>query len=383
MSDFKTPNDFRKGSYKKYPYQDPTYLSFALLFDWSSIETSPLLSGAAEAFLEGLANSKIKQSTGTSDVTSQYYADRLADLRSFKHALREINTNMPWYWQSLKGLARLQQYDPLAPYYGGDDAKLEIETLESLNLPIAGLMHLYRSAIFDERKWAYIIPQNLRKFKMMIYVTDVRTQTVAEIAGESNRPYFMMGLGYCEFDMNSGTSIFEDLSKNPEGEASGSISISYETLEKIEARALNGIIEEPEYANNNMSPAPSSENDLEPTPSNALSANAEKTSTVKSKMQEKINAAKSKATDAAKAFAADKKSELVQEVRNQTVNRVQTPENVFDNYIRKLDEATDINRAVQNLGNTTSENMPGNVYGMSIKDALNKAAVNNLGNIYE
>jgi hypothetical protein len=155
MSDFKTSVDFRKGSYRKYPYQDPTYLSFALLFDFYDIESSPLLAGGAENFLKGLAKE------------DAFYADRLNDLQNFIKTLGEINKELPWFWQSLKGLERLQQYNPENAYMGGDDAKLEIETLESLNLTISGLMHLYRRAIFDERKWTYIIPANLRKFRML------------------------------------------------------------------------------------------------------------------------------------------------------------------------------------------------------------------------
>ena len=152
MADFKTPMDFRKGSYRKYPYQDPTYLSFAILFDFYDIENSPLLAGGAEAFLKPLAEQ------------DSFYAERLDDLKNFKKALQEINQEMPWFWQSLKGLERLQQYNPENAYIGGDDAKLEIETLESLNLTISGLMHLYRRAAFDERLWNWIIPTNLRNF---------------------------------------------------------------------------------------------------------------------------------------------------------------------------------------------------------------------------
>ena len=55
MSDFKTIQDFRKGSISRFPYQDPTYLSFALLFNFHDPEHSPLLSGPAEAFLEKLS----------------------------------------------------------------------------------------------------------------------------------------------------------------------------------------------------------------------------------------------------------------------------------------------------------------------------------------
>ncbi len=387
MSDFKNINDFRKGSYKKFPYQDPTYLSFALLFDWYDPENSPLLAGPAEAFLEKLAES------------NQYYQDRLEDLQNFKKALKTINTEMPWYWQSLKGLERLQQYEATQYYRGGDDAKIEIETLESLNLPIAGLMYLYKKAVFDERKWTWIVPINLRKFKVYIYVTEVRTiqsslstkvggvnpragefkPTIdtknknADIMGPDSRPYFMFGLGHCEFDMSSGINIFADLSKNPEM-ASNSITFKYETLDRIEGRILNGIIKESDYADNYISPAPDSEyvEDSSKTP----------LEWAKEKATGKANEFKDKAKEAAKKLAEEKKREIEQEIRNRTVNRIPSMENVFSNIARKIDNATDVSQQKRNIGNAIQANVNGNVVGVTLKQGLDTAAVNNLGNVY-
>lgn len=397
MSDFKNISDFRKGSYRNYPYQDPTYLSFALLFDWYNPEESPLLAGPAESFLEKL---------GESD---SYYQDRLEDLKNFKDALKKINTELPWYWQSLKGLDRIQKYDPLNAYLGGDDARIEIETLESLNLPITGLMHLYRRAAFDERKWTWIIPANLRKFKIYIYVTEVRSIQIkvntkiggipsklnkdaisgfpdnfkptvdaqndnAEIMGTQGRPYFMFGLGYCEWDMTTGSNIFADLSKNPEMAVS-SIGFTYEKLEKVEARVLNGIIKEPEYARSNISPAPDSE----------FFESSSKTPLewAKEKATGKINEFKDKGKEALNQLAEEKKRELTQEARNRTVNRIPTTENVFSNFVRRADNATDINQQTKNIGNNISANVFGDLRGNTIREGLNKAASNSLGNIFK
>lgn len=412
MSDFKNVSDFKKGSLRKYPYQDPTYLSFALLFDWYNAEQSPLLTGSgdiskpetlgpAEAFLYELGNA--------AGESSQFYKNRLEDLINFKKALKVINNEMPWYWQSLKGLEKLQQYDPTLAYLGGDAAKLEIETLESLNLPIAGLMHLYRSAIFDENKWTYILPSNLRKFKMYVYVTEVRSIQVsvstkvngipaklnkdavngfpdnfkptidsqnenAGIMGPSGRPYFMTGIGYCEFDMTTGTNIFADLSKNPEM-ATNSITISYETLEKVESRVLNGIIEEPSYAKNNVSPSPDSE----------FFENSSKTplELAKEKVTGRIKDVAGKGAAALKGLAEDKKREIEQEIRTRTVNRIPSLENVFSNVVRRVDNATDITQQKRNIGNAIQANVYGNIVGDTLRAGLDKAAVNNLGNIYK
>jgi len=403
MSDFKTPMDFRKGSYKKYPYQDPTYLSFALLFDFYDIESSPLLAGGAEAFLKDLADR---------DEGNTFYKERLNDLQNFIKTLQDVNKELPWFWQSLKGLERLQQYNPENAYIGGDDAKLEIETLESLNLTISGLMHLYRRAIFDERKWNYIIPINLRKFRMWVYVTEVRTIAVvrnikingiptkldksaitgfpdnfkpkidtenknAGISGPENRPYFMIGAKYCEFDLASGTTIFADLNKNPEM-AKQSITIKYGKIEKVEARVLNGIIKQ-NYAEGQLSPAPDAE----------MFANESKTPLefAKDKLKGKLDSIKDSAVADLKALAEKKKAELLQKLKDETINRIPKFENVFSNIIRRADQESTIalNNATsgRNIGAAIQANVYGVEPGSTIGQGLNQAAINNLGNIYK
>lgn len=402
MADFKTPMDFRKGSYKKYPYEDPTFLSFALLFDFYDMESSPLLAGGAAAFLKPLAEQ------------DPFYRDRLDDLQNFIETLQVVNRELPWFWQSLKGLERLQQYNPENAYMGGDDAKLEIETLESLNLTISGLMHLYRRAIFDERKWTYIIPANLRKFRMWVYVTEVRSIAIVEsvkvggipkkidknaikgfpdnfkptidvenknagISGTENRPYFLIGTKYCEFDLTSGTTIFADLNKNPEM-AKQALTIKYEKLEKVEARVLNGIIKQ-SYAEGQLSPAPDQE----------MLANESKTPVqfAKDKIKGKIDKAAEKIKGDLKAFADSKKAELLQRLKDETINRIPTFENVFSNIMRRADAASSnaiedviAQSNVSALGAAVQANVYGLIPGSTVRQGLNTAAVNNLGNVY-
>ena len=400
MSDFKTSMDFRKGSYRKFPYQDPTYLSFALLFDFYDIESSPLLAGGAVNFLKPLAEQ------------DSFYKERLDDLQNFIKTLNEINRELPWFWQSFKGLERLQQYNPENAYIGGDDAKFEIETLESLNLTISGLMHLYRRAIFDERKWSYIIPANLRKFRMWVYVTEVRTIAAVEkvkvngipkkldksaitgfpdnfkpkldvenqnagISGPEGRPYFMIGAKYCEFDLTSGTTIFADLNKNPEM-AKSALTIKYEKIEKVEARVLNGIIEQ-SYAEGQLSPAPDQE----------MFSNESKTPAqfAKDKIKGKLDKVVDSAKADLKALAEKKKAELLQRLKDETINRIPKFENVFSNVLRRADQAstTALNEVIagRNIGAAIQANVYGILPGSTIGQGLNKAAVNNLGNIYK
>lgn len=390
MSDFKNISDFRKSKTSQYPYQDPTYLSFVLMFDFNDRVNSPLFSGPAEEFLEKL--------TG-----DNYYAEKLTALREFKKALTAINRDMPWYWQSIAGLEVLQQWDPSNPYFGKDDAKLTISTLESLNLPIAGLMYLYRKATFDERKWTWVLPENLRRFRMYVYVTEVRkiknlneptsnginndeypnnltprpgtTNKNNGITGQQARPYFMFALTYCEFDLTSGTTPFADLQKNPTESATNEIAIKYEALQHIGARVLNGIIEETD--SNNISPAPESETESR---TNVFEQSN------KSKFNQRIDELKDRAKQDLDRLSRQKKNEIEQVVRDATINRIPSIDNIYQKLVQGLDNATDLTQQTRNIG----ANIRDNVYGdfartaeQRIQDALNEAANNSLGNVFD
>ena len=391
MSDFKNIKDFRKNSLIKYPYQDPTRLSFVMLFDFVDTYNSPLLSKAAEDYLKKLA------------VNDSFYSERLEALQNFKKALKTINNEMPWFWQSLSGLERIQQYDTTNPYFGGSDAKLTISTLESINLTVSGLMHLYRTAVFDERKWNYILPPNLRRFRMYVYVTEIRTiQNISKptlggiptkvngdairgfpdnfkpsisiendnksISGQAGRPFFMFGLKYCEFDIKSGTKIFADLNKSPEI-ATSEIGITYQGLDKIESRVLNGIVKT-KYGNDQLSPAPDSEN-------YSASSLAD---FAKDKINGKISEIEERAKDDLKRIAREKTLELKQAAEDATVNRIPSIDNIYQNLVQGIDNASNPTALVQNISANISENIFDR-QGSTIGDQLGGAAVNSLGNV--
>ena len=372
MSDFKTSKDFKKGRLSEVPYQDPTMLSFVLMFDFDNAAYSPLLAGAAEKYYD-----KLIKEAGNG---KSFFEERKEDLTNFIKALKTINRQAPWYWQSLAGLEKILQYDTSKPYFGGDDSTLTIGTLESINLAIAGLMQLYRKAAFDEHRWSWILPANLRKFKLYVYVTEVRAiknfdelglnplkKKAIPITGTSHRPYFMASLGYCEFDITSGTTPFADLTKNPEGQATNEIVIKYESLHEVQARSLQGIVTT-KYNTDKISPAPDFE---------------EQNTSLTARVVSGLEDLASQAVDDLKRLSQDKKLEVEQLIRNTTTNRFQNPGNVFKNFVRRVDDATDINQQTRNIGTAVQDNIYGNTSGSTIENSLQDAAVRSLGNIYE
>jgi hypothetical protein len=413
---FRKAGLFRKGTQlKALPYQDPTYLGFLLLFQWNDVKvttntnststpdaiiSSPLFDpSGAEAYLKRLvqANDKFKP--------------KLDALIAFKKGLENINLNMPWYWQSIAGLDKLQAYDPNEPYIGKDGNELAIGCLESINLAITGLMRNYRKAVFDEETWSYVIPPNLRKFSVKIYVSDIRplfneavdaktqpsntqlgnvsnfnidpniedqqtpTKDVdIDLVGSNKKPYLAFQLTNCEWNMQTGVSAFAELKNDAPEMASQAIAFNYERLTSVEMIAMNGIIDDSIIA--------------------SVGAQAPAAPPV-SKKSSVFEKAKERANRDLKNLAEKKKQEAITTASSLVKDKTGIPftmdgmkpkletEGIYMNLVNKIDNATNIQRL-----NTRdiAESLLGNVYfgaGQSVQNVLDDGLRKALGNVYK
>ena len=101
----------------------------------------------------------------------------------------------------------------------------------------------------------------------------------------------------------------------------------------------------------------------------------------------KIKIGSSEINKAVEAEAEKKKAEVLQRLKDETLNRIPKFENVFSNIIRRADQAStnaanDV-IAGKNIGAAIQANVYGILPGTTIGQGLNKAAINNLGNIYK
>jgi len=239
-------NAFRKGARSRKIHEDPTYLSFMILFhanDKSSVAHSPLLNGEALSYLRNVVRTDI----------GDIYAK---NLENFNRVLLKVNKEMPWFWQGLKGIEKAMTYGEMKePWRGSDKPELEIECLEeNVELTAIGLMELYRNSCFDLQRYVEVVPKNLREFSMDIYFSEVRTfqadtdarnlgitdnpdsrinssgsdaKKVKDIhpvfssndtmpGSVDSRPFVALRFTHCEFNMDSVADYFADMSKNPE-----------------------------------------------------------------------------------------------------------------------------------------------------------------------
>jgi hypothetical protein len=249
-------NDFRKGQKKNKYIQDPTYLTFFFQFVYDDGNMSPLL---ADALSDNPA-------VGTAAYYLKNYIKdegRANSLKEFAKTLRLINSQMPWFWQTLTGAENFLNYNVNEPYRGGDDAKLTIGCLESLNLMVSGMMDLYRDAMWDEERWCWVVPDNLRKFTMIVYVSEIRKIQTTSANGSissflqtafgvnkkndsvtgDNLPFFAFRVSLAEFALTSGKDVFADLSASKAESPMPNIEISYERIHTYDAKYLNGIMD--------------------------------------------------------------------------------------------------------------------------------------------
>ena len=152
----------------RHPYDEPTFLSFFLIFDWTG-PGSPLFNGKAVAFLR------------------EVYGDeaRAQKLEQFVKYLKKINLEMPWFWQSITGLEAAHTYGALKDPYGYADAKIEIDCLDTLDFTIAGIFDLYKTCVIDTNRYVEVLPSNLRKFRVYVHVQEIRN-FVPFIGADSN-----------------------------------------------------------------------------------------------------------------------------------------------------------------------------------------------------
>jgi len=245
MQDFKTTLDFRKGFRYSKLAEDPTYLTFFFMFDYFS-EESPLFNGEAENYLKNV----VKDS------------EKAESLANFKKILQRINSELPWFWQSVSGIDTTRQFGNMEePWWGADKPSIEISCLETVELTVSGMIDLYKKAAYDFERWVEVIPKNLRRFRMWVWVSEVRDfsrssaskafSALQEAGGnntvsndnsvKSAKPFFQIELKYCTWDIDSTSNIFADLSRSPSEVAAPTIKIFYEDV------AYNA-----EYGNNSL-----------------------------------------------------------------------------------------------------------------------------------
>jgi len=181
---------------------DPTYNGFKLFFHF---DTSKGILADERHVNSGLAYLKRIGSTERYDL-----------LKRFITTLSKVNSICPWIFQEIEGLKELHEMKRSEPRH---DYEIRIRTLETIDYKIQSLNEMYRHIIFDDDRYCYVLPENLREFSMSIYVYDFRqfdvgSQTAIDffqtIKNQDVKKlnHVMFDLGGCEFTEASGGDFF-------------------------------------------------------------------------------------------------------------------------------------------------------------------------------
>lgn len=230
------------------PYDDPTYLGFKIVLDFS---TSPLLAGTL------VSDPAQSQSASTLDASALSYLKKVAPSRAdyllkFANTLNDIQTQRHYFFQSIEGLDGIwkmgSKFMSGDPYRGGEESKITIKCLESVDLKTTSIMALYRNALLDMKMRRIILPRNLREFTVTIYIQEIRNfkAVVRRLAktGESetgsaanfvndNVSTIAFTLKNCELVPESSSSFLENVSNTGNEQISNSISFTYEDVSEV------------------------------------------------------------------------------------------------------------------------------------------------------
>ena len=95
-------------------------------------------------------------------------------LKAFVTGLYEIQKDHPYLFQSISGLDGLSNFSPGNGQRLNKDTFVTIECIEGLSLKVKTLLQLYRKAAWDDAWQRWVLPENMRQFKMIIYVFERR-----------------------------------------------------------------------------------------------------------------------------------------------------------------------------------------------------------------
>ncbi len=283
----------RKSAIFKEGYDDPTYMTFRIEFgDWgaSILDRSIIQTGTTifsstkndyDALPIGLLNcpapgdgdeeywqndSNYQTFNNTRFYSAfQYLRSRNEDTRAkylyyFVNGLFEIQKNYPFIFKKVTGLQELEKFDPASGQRLKTPAKITVECWEGLDLRIRTLMEFYRKAAWDDVYQRWILPENMREFKMIIYVFERRTfqDTVGFPNGNDKEKYKNAFQVYsslnadipvkayeccpCEFAIGESVSWRDDYSGNIENnEETSKIVIN---VKNVKTYYKNGLVSE-------------------------------------------------------------------------------------------------------------------------------------------
>lgn len=199
---------------------------------WEEMEAS----GSTEYYSRNSAWSFLKMN---------YENERAELLKKFVMLLSNISSEAPWYFTSIQGLAGALKRD--AVMEENMTLKAEKKTIQIKCLPdaydtrIGTLLDLYRTIVWSWTRKCEILPRNLRKFDMGIYIfsspiANLHPADETVLNADSNTystSYKLIELHGCEIDYNSAASQADELSNGEGAKQEYTITIRFDDAYEV------------------------------------------------------------------------------------------------------------------------------------------------------
>jgi hypothetical protein len=165
-------------------HEDPTYPIFHIKFQFNPPEakhpdyvTNRLLTDLENESSQVPPESAIKYLYNVGE------PERAEMLKKFNISLKNISEGTPWFFQGISGLDNLYKHGYETEQRGDrslQDVILTINTLDSIDYRITGLKDLYRKVAYDRKFRRWVLPVNMRRFRMSVMVGDYRQLAITE-----------------------------------------------------------------------------------------------------------------------------------------------------------------------------------------------------------
>lgn len=165
-------------------------------------------------------------------------------LKNFIELLSNINSESPWYFQSIEGIeSALERKGPAdgAVEFGDEKKSISIKCLpDSFDNRIGTLLELYRTITWNWHQKKEVLPANLRKFDMAVYIFespvhfwhDYKNSYPTIDAPKKHNTYSpsykLIEFHDCEFNYNSLKSGYTEFNNQTGFTPTYSIDITYE-----------------------------------------------------------------------------------------------------------------------------------------------------------
>lgn len=163
--------NFRKGVFID-PFDEPTFLTFALDFKF---EDTPSSNPVDEAALSNSPLFSPGKHSARQFLMNRGYDPQANGITMFSAILKYLTFDAPWYFQSIQGLDTLyEKATNQKASLKSEGVELMITTLEAVDLRMNEIAGLYRNAIYDLKFRRERVPDNLRWFSVDIYIAEFR-----------------------------------------------------------------------------------------------------------------------------------------------------------------------------------------------------------------